>query len=418
MRPSSLDADQPAVHAPGALVATTPEPKRRRRTVRLAAGASRPFRYALLLLAAGVFLTPFVWMVATSLKPIEQAMTLPPALLPRSYHAMIDDVRLEVTKDYVERSAGVVAELTTGERAGRRVFLSAKDAETRAGELRVLHPTQPGWWRVTERFDTDSGAAVPRWDVVAPAAIEERVRFRWNNYPRALEAMGGASAEPTAGAPREGDVHFGRFLANTLIVAVLGALGTVISNAIVAYGFARLQWRGRDAFFAISLATMMVPFPVLMVPLYGVFRELHWVGTLLPLWVPAWFGSAFNIFLMRQFFLNIPEELSEAARIDGSSEWSIFWRIILPLSKPVLATAGLFHFLYAWNDFLGPLLYLTRRETFTLSLALQAYQSSNGGTQWTYLMAASTVTILPIVVLFFFAQRFFIQGIATTGSKG
>jgi multiple sugar transport system permease protein len=162
----------------------------------------------------------------------------------------------------------------------------------------------------------------------------------------------------------------------------------------------------------------MVPFPVLMVPLYGVFRELHWVGTLLPLWVPAFFGNAFNIFLMRQFFLTIPEELSEAARIDGSSEWRIFWRVILPLSKPVLAVAGLFHFLYAWNDFLGPFLYLTRKETFTLSLALQSYASQNGGVQWHYLMAASTVTILPIVVLFFFAQRTFIPGIATTGTKG
>lgn len=195
-------------------------------------------------------------------------------------------------------------------------------------------------------------------------------------------------------------------------------IGTVFSNALIAYGFARLRWRGRDAFFALSLATMMVPFPVLMVPLYGLFTRLGWIGTLLPLWVPAFFGSAFNIFLLRQFFRTIPEELSEAARIDGCSEWTIFWRIILPLSKPVLATVALFHFLYAWNDFMGPLLYLTRRQSFTLARALQSYQSQQGGSQWHYLMAASAVTTLPIIVLFFLTQKTFIQGIATTGSKG
>jgi multiple sugar transport system permease protein len=271
-----------------------------------------------------------------------------------------------------------------------------------------------GWVHVTERIDPASSVRDrPRWDVVAPEAIDARIRFRWKNYPRALALMGG-SAESGDGS---GSVSFWVFLSNTLVVCVLGVIGTVFSNAIIAYGFARLKWRGRDAFFALTLATLMVPFPVLMVPLYGVFRNLHWIGTLLPLWVPAFFGSAFNIFLMRQFFLGIPEELSEAARIDGSSEWRIFWRIILPLSRPVLAVAALFHFLYAWNDFMGPFLYLTKKETFTLSVALQNYQSQNGGVQWHYLMAASAVTIFPVIIMFFFAQKTFIQGIATTGSK-
>jgi multiple sugar transport system permease protein len=179
-----------------------------------------------------------------------------------------------------------------------------------------------------------------------------------------------------------------------------------------------MRWRGRDAFFALTLATMMVPFPVLMVPLYGVFKSLGMIGTLLPLWLPAWFGSAFNIFLMRQFFRTIPEELSEAARIDGCSEWRIFWRIIVPLSTPVLVVAALFHFIFAWNDFLGPLIYLTRKDTYTLALALASYQSQNGGVQWHYLMAASAVTILPVILLFLLAQKTFIRGIATTGSKG
>jgi multiple sugar transport system permease protein len=213
-------------------------------------------------------------------------------------------------------------------------------------------------------------------------------------------------------------VSFWIFLANTLTVCLLSVIGSVLSNALVAYGFARLKWPGRDWFFAATLATMMIPGPVLMVPLYTVFRSLGWVGTLQPLWVPAFFGGAFNIFLMRQFFLTIPEELTEAARIDGCSEWAIFWRIILTLSKPVLAVVALFTFLGGWNDFMGPLLYLTRKHTFTLALALQSYSSRHNGVQWNYLMAASAVVILPIVVLFFLTQKTFIRGIATTGIKG
>lgn len=376
---------------------------------------SRSSIYALLLAASLVFVTPFVWLVATSVKPLEQAMAMPPTLLPRAYYAPIDGRRMEVTVDFTIRQPGVVADAAAGEGAGRRVFLTPAQALARAGELRGAHRVAAGWIHVTER--RADGAArdfVPRWDVVPPPAVESRIKFRWENYPRALAELGGR----TGAAGGRGDVSFWVFLGNTLIVCVLGVIGTVFSNAIVAYGFARLKWRGRDSFFALTLATLMVPFPVLMVPLYGVFRELHWIGTLLPLWVPAFFGSAFNIFLMRQFFLTIPEELSEAARIDGSSEWRIFWRIVLPLSRPVLAVSALFHFLYAWNDFMGPFLYLTRKETFTLSLALQGYQSQTGGVQWHYLMAASTVTVLPVIVLFFFAQKTFIQGIATTGSKG
>ncbi len=371
--------------------------------------------YALLIAASAVFVVPFAWLVVSSLKPIEQAMAMPPTIFPRAHYATIDGERIEVLIDYTLPRAGVVADAIAGDQAGRRVLLTPEQALARPAELRNAHRVGAGWIRVTERLaQAESAATVPRWDVVPPEAVSTQIKFRWDNYPNALAALGGA-ADPKTG---EGGVSFWVFLRNTLLVCVLGVIGTVISNAIVAYGFARVRWRGRDAFFAVTLATLMVPFPVLMVPLYGVFRELGWIGTLLPLWVPAFFGSAFNIFLMRQFFLGIPEELSEAARIDGGNEWTIFWRVVLPLSKPVLAAAALFHFLYAWNDFLAPYLYLTRKETFTLSLALQAYQSQNGGVQWHYLMAASTVTILPIVVLFFFAQRTFIQGIATTGSKG
>lgn len=204
---------------------------------------------------------------------------------------------------------------------------------------------------------------------------------------------------------------------NTVVLCLLVVSGTVFSNALVAYSFARLRWPGRELAFGVTLATMMVPFPVLMVPTFALFRSLDWVGTYRPLWVPAWFGSAFSIFLLRQFFRTIPFELSEAAKLDGASEWRIFRDVVLPLSKPALAVVALFSFMAAWNDFLGPLIYLLDQKTFTLSLGLQAYQSQNGGTQWNLLMAASAMMIAPIIVLFFFTQRLFIQGIAMTGIK-
>jgi multiple sugar transport system permease protein len=207
-------------------------------------------------------------------------------------------------------------------------------------------------------------------------------------------------------------IPFWSYTVNTLIVCVLSAIGTTLSSALVAYSFTRLDWAGKRALFALTLATMMVPFPVLMVPLYSVFKALGWIGTLKPLWVPAFFGSAFNIFLLRQFFSRIPKNLSEAMTLDGASELTIFLRVYLPLSKAPLAVAAFFQFIYSWNDFLGPLLYLTNQDTFTLSLGLQFYQSQNGGTQWHYLMAASFLTTLPIVVLFFFMQRSFLAGMS------
>jgi multiple sugar transport system permease protein len=149
-----------------------------------------------------------------------------------------------------------------------------------------------------------------------------------------------------------------------------------------------------------------------------IFKYLGWIGTFLPLWVPAWFGSAFNVFLLRQFFLGIPMELEESARIDGCSTWGCFWRIILPLSKPALAVVALFHFLTVWNDLIGPLIYLSHQNQFTLALGLQFLQSRAGDTPWNQLMAASTLIILPVLVLFVLAQRTFIRGIATTGIKG
>jgi len=223
---------------------------------------------------------------------------------------------------------------------------------------------------------------------------------QWRNYPDALKT-----------------VPFSLYLQNTLLLCLLNVAGAVASSAIVAYGFARIRFRGREPLFLLLLATMALPGQVTMIPTFALFTKLGWYGTFLPLIVPAFFGNAFFIFLMRQFFMTLPEELAEAARIEGAGEWDIFWRIVLPLSKPVLATCALFQFLGSWNDFFGPLLYLNDPSRYTLAYGLQQFLSSYGG-KYAQLMAATTLFTLPVILLFFLAQKTFIQGIATTGSKG
>lgn len=218
-------------------------------------------------------------------------------------------------------------------------------------------------------------------------------------------------------------VDFPLYTRNTLIIAALSVIGTTLSSAIVAYGFAKIRFRGRGILFAIMLATMLIPFPVMMLPLFIVFRfigdhtPIQMLGTFKPLWLPTWFGNAFCIFLLRQFFMTIPDDIGEAARIDGCNEWGIFWRIMLPLSKPAMSVVALFSFMWAWNNFLGPLLFFQRPDQYTLALGLQAYQSQQGGTDWNLLMAASLLVMLPMLILFFLAQKTFIRGIATTGLK-
>jgi multiple sugar transport system permease protein len=222
----------------------------------------------------------------------------------------------------------------------------------------------------------------------------------WENFPRAVHY-----------------IPFALYTWNTLKICLLSVLGTVVSCSLVAYSLARIRWRGRELVFYSLLATMLLPGQVTLIPTFTIFKWLGWIGTILPLVVPSFFGSAFSIFLLRQFFLTIPHELSDAARIDGCGEFGIYGRVVLPLSKPALATVGLFTFIHGWNDFLGPLLYLTDDRTYTLSLGLQRFVSQHGA-EWAMLMAASTIMTLPIIVLFFLAQRTFIQGITLTGIKG
>ncbi len=212
-------------------------------------------------------------------------------------------------------------------------------------------------------------------------------------------------------------IPFWRYMWNTIAISGLTVLGTVLSCTFIAYGFARVQWPGRNIVFLVYLSTIMLPSQVTLIPLYLIFRQLGWVGTFLPLVVPHFFGSALYVFLLRQFLLTIPQELSDAARIDGASELGILWHIMIPLMRPALAVVALFTFVQTYRDFLGPLIYLTNQEDWTISLGLKLFQNMYGA-QWQLMMAASTLAMLPTIVLFFFTQKTFVRGIALTGLKG
>lgn len=248
-------------------------------------------------------------------------------------------------------------------------------------------------WMLSTSLKGDTGLfeIPPQW-------IPETLH--WENYKKAVETF-----------------PFLRYTWNTLFITVMSMIGAMLSSSFVAYAFARLRWPGRDTWFVILLATMMLPSQVTMIPLFILFKKLGWVDTYLPLIVPFFFGSAFYIFLMRQFFLTIPKDLSEAAKIDGCSEVYIWWRIFMPLSMPALATLGIFTFTLTWNDFLGPLIYLNNPDDFTLALGLRGFQQQYG-TRWNVMMAASLLVMLPTLVLFFSFQRYFIEGVTLTGVKG
>ncbi len=212
-------------------------------------------------------------------------------------------------------------------------------------------------------------------------------------------------------------IPFMRYLKNTMIIVAFNIVGSLLSCSLVAYGFSRLRWPGRDKVFILVLITMILPYQVTLVPLFLMFTKIKWIGTFLPLIVPCFFGNPFFIFLLRQFFTGIPQDISEAARIDGASEFTIFSRLILPMAKPALTTVALFAFIRSWNDFLGPLVFLGRDELYTLSLAASMLKS-NLDPNWSVLLALGTVMILPVLLIFFVMQKYFIQGIAMSGIKG
>ena len=215
---------------------------------------------------------------------------------------------------------------------------------------------------------------------------------------------------------------FGRFIYNTAFITVFAMIGQILSAAAVAYGFSRFRFPGRDALFFLVLSTMMLPWQVTIVPTFLLYRYLGWINTYLPLIIPSFFGGgAFYIFLLRQFFLTIPKDLDEAAKIDGASSVRVFWNILLPLAKPALATVAIFSFIEHWNEFIGPLIFLNSPEKFTVSIGLRHFTASafeSDEPREAILMAASLIVALPPLLLFFAAQKYFVQGIVTTGLKG
>ncbi|CAN5362845.1 carbohydrate ABC transporter permease [soil metagenome] len=210
---------------------------------------------------------------------------------------------------------------------------------------------------------------------------------------------------------------FYMFFRNTLFISTIVTIGVCGSAAMVAYAFARLRWRGRDRLFLLLLSTMMLPWMVTTIPSYIMFAKLHWVDTFLPLTVPAFFGGgAFNIFLLRQFFMGIPRELDEAALLDGAPHSVIFWKILVPNSLPALTTVGIFTFIGAWKDFMGPLIYLNDPNKQTLELGLRTYQSLHNE-QWNLIMAGAVLVMIPLIVIFILGQRYFVKGIVMSGLK-
>lgn len=340
------------------------------RGTRAETAVANTIAYVLLFLGAALFMLPFLYLVGMSLKSADEVNEFPPSIMPHKTVMVTVDGR-----QYPE---------------GR-----LKDG-TRVAMVRRSGPQ----WEVKA---LDAGGATLAVD---PQDIKEvrRVGATWSNFRDAL-------LNPA--------MPFPRFFLNTVLIVVLTVIGATLSAALCGYGFARLRFRGREPLFILLLATMMIPGQVTMIPVYILFKELHWINTYLPLIVPAWFGGgAFSIFLLRQFFQGIPYEMEEAARMDGCSPLQTWWRIILPLSFPALATIGIFTFMGAWNDFMGPLIYINDTSKYTLALGLNLFKGQYGTDTPQLMMAATLVVLMPVLVLFFFAQKQFIQGIVISGVKG
>ncbi len=328
-----------------------------------------------LVTGAILFSVPFYWLVSTSLKPDIRTNMFPPDIIP------------------VQQSSVKI------DGQDRMIYLTRIDG--REVKVAKMGEIEGDKWGVVELGKARKVLVVPSSSLKA----DLHPVLLWKNYSDALSFL-----------PPEYD-HGLRPLWNTIYVTILTILGTVLSSSLVAFSFARLKWPGRDALFVVLIATMMIPPAVTMLPVFLIFRSLNWIDSLKPLWVPAMFGSAFNVFLLRQFFLTIPNDLEDAAKIDGCSYFTIYWKIMLPLIKPALAAITIFAFMGSWNNFMGPLIYISSPERMTLAYALQLFQGSHGG-EPAMMMAAATLVMLPVLGVFFFTQRYMIQGVTLTGIKG
>lgn len=324
----------------------------------------------ILALGAVVVITPLLFMISTSLKDRNQLRASPPPLIPWEHTTVVVDGKEEP------------------------LYEVNIDGETR--EM-ALVKNQPGGKGI---FVNPQNPAEEHVLVIKEQKPVRHIEMHWENYPEALTS-----------------VPFDRYLMNTLIVVFGSMLGMLISSSLVAYGFSRFRARWLDVLFIILLSTIMLPSQVTLIPVYVFFQKLGWVDTLLPLIVPAFFANAYDVFLLRQFFMTIPLELDDAAKIDGANPFQTLIYIMLPQARPALVAVAIFHFLWAWNNFYEPLIYLHSRENWTVAVGLQTFDAIYA-VNTHLIMAASVVMVIPPIILFFFAQKIFTQGVVISGIKG
>lgn len=399
-----------------------------------ARGVAKKFTSQIVLLAGAIiFSIPFVWLLTTSFKEerdlanadgivwVPQVQETYAYMDPKQplFESVYEGKAVKVKKDSDAASGNWLVEVE------RPYGLRGRRFEVPGGSLKEIPREQKIWAGKVNGTPYEAFAVEENEDgsrlleVMTPADMKgqrltvaseevEPVRkpgLRWENYSDALEWM-----------PLE--TGFGlAYLANTLWLAIMSVIGTVLSCSVVAYGFARLRFPGRDQLFFLMLMTMMLPGAVTMLPKFLIFTGLGWMDSLLPLWVPTFFAGAFNVFLLKQFFSTIPMELEEAARIDGCGYLRTYWQIMLPLVKPAMAVIAIWTFMGAWNDFMGPLIYLNSPSKMPISYAMGLF-ASDRGTDQALMMAFATMSTLPVLLLFFFAQKYFIEGVQLSGMGG
>lgn len=396
-----------------------------------ARAANRWMVYGLLSVGSVLFSIPFFWLLLTSFKEERDMMNanglvwVPKvtrtvqALDPLSplYETAYQGTTVQVEKRGAEPTGIRVSVVRPGSLAGSSLVVSAAALREVPREMKVVTAVWKGVRVEAALLNEDGEGAhlkilspADRRDEVAtlPTSEVDPVRnpgLLWKNYPDALASL-----------PPEAEGGF-QYLRNTLMLCLLCVTGTLTSCTLVAYGFARLRFPGRGFLFSLLLATMMLPGAVTMLPSFLIFRELGWVDSLAPIWAPTFFGSAFNIFLLRQFFLTLPRELEDAAKIDGCSQLRTLWSVMAPQIKPALVVVGIWTFIGAWNNFMGPLIYVSSPEKMTIAYAMQLFAGDKSN-QPGLLMAFATMALTPVILIFFFAQRAFVEGIALTGRTG
>jgi len=331
---------------------------------------SKAITIIILTVGAVVILTPLLFMISTSLKSRNQLRASPPPIIPW--------------------------EVTTIEVNGKDEPLYEVIIDGQTQEMALIKNRPEGMGIFVNPANPEKTYEL----LIADQKAIQHVELHWENYPEAFT-----------------QVPFDRYLINTLIITFVGMLGMLISSSLVAYGFSRFRAPGLNILFLVLLSTIMLPRQVTLIPIYVFFQNIGWIDTLLPLIVPTFFANAYDVFLLRQFFMTVPLELDDAAKIDGANPFQTFLHIMLPQARPALVAVGIFHFLWAWNDFYEPLIFLHSRENWTVAIGLQTFNALYS-VNTHLIMAASVVMILPPVILFFFAQKIFTQGVVMSGIKG